>query len=930
MKKPSGRHSLRSGVYLPRSVGVCGASRCKTRRPHFCWSLWGVLMSAEMSLLWLVAALGLPEGATPFPWQIRLLRQLIEGRLPRALDLPTGLGKTSVMAIWLVARALKAPVPRRLVYVVDRRAVVDQATAVAEGLRAWVQSVPEVGAALGSDLPISTLRGQHIDNRAWLADPSAPAVVIGTVDMIGSRLLFSGYGVSRKMRPYHAGLLAADTLLVLDEAHLVPPFERLLDRIASGADAYGHALSAAPFQESGVVPAFRVLALSATGRQRSADETFTLESDDLAHPVVQQRLQAPKRIRLFGSVEAKDLPAALAQHAWDLSGQGRKAGRIIVFTNSREHARKVRQALHKLSGKAAVDVELLVGGRRVYEREQAAERLAALGFLAGAQMRLERPAFVVATAAGEVGVDLDADHAVCDLVAWERMVQRLGRVNRRGTGDASVIVVPADSPDDAAKQRQAAVLELLRMLPLTEDAAANGSPQALSDLKADATAIAIIERASTPAPLHPPLTRALVDAWSMTSLEPHTGRPEVGPWLRGWPDEPEQPQVCVIWRSHLPVDDDGRAFPARQMELFLDAAGPHLAERLETDLFQVLDWLTARVQALPDKALTPSEAGQPVALLATDVVAVLVNEADSGVQVLRGADIARAKKGEIETWLRGKALWVDRRIGGLDGGLLDEAEEGPAADVTELGTLEAPGPVPFRIGREPSLPEPEPGWRIEASLVLRRDEEGVLAWLIVSSLLSQQAGSEEGRSGSLRAQLLVEHQAWAEQAARSLATALHLPPAFTDMLGIAARIHDEGKQADRWQQAFHAPGNGRPPYAKTVGRPNVALLDGYRHEFGSLSFAEANPAVQALPPEWRELCLHLVAAHHGAARPLIRTDGAAEPPSRAAARAREVALRYAALTEHWGPWGLAWWEALLRAADQQASRRNDEQGGQHG
>ena len=86
--------------------------------------------------------------------------------------------------------------PRRLIYVVDRRAVVDQATIVADE----IQEKSE-----GSELRVSTLRGQHVDNREWLTDPAAPAIVVGTVDMIGSRLLFSGYGVSRKMRPYHAG-----------------------------------------------------------------------------------------------------------------------------------------------------------------------------------------------------------------------------------------------------------------------------------------------------------------------------------------------------------------------------------------------------------------------------------------------------------------------------------------------------------------------------------------------------------------------------------------------------------------------------------------------------------------------------------------------------------------------------------------------------
>ena len=79
----------------------------------------------------------------------------------------------------------------------------------------------------------------------------------------------------------------------------------------------------------------------------------------------------------------------------------------------------------------------------------------------------------------------------------------------------------------------------------------------------------------------------------------------------------------------------------------------------------------------------------------------------------------------------------------------------------------------------------------------------------------------------------------------------------------------------------------------------------------------------ALPPDLQKLALHLVAAHHGWARPVISTSGSDDPPSVLEERARDVTLRFARLQKQWGPWGLAWLEALLRAADQQASRDND-------
>lgn len=630
---------------------------------------------------WLWKALGLAAGQTPYPWQERLLEDFVAGNLPSRIDIPTGLGKTAVMAIWLVARACGARVPRRLVYVVDRRAVVGQATSVAERLRAWVGQDTAAKAALGVEgaLPVSTLRGQHLDNRAWLEDPAQPAIVLGTVDMVGSRLLFGGYAVTRKMRPYHAGLLGADALIVLDEAHLVPPFERLIEQVASGTDAAGRLLGPAHSAHRSLVPPLLFMSLSATGRMQRADKVFSLFDADEDHPIVRRRLWATKRLMLMDEVPAKDLPGHLAAHAWELSGKGRMPARIIVFCTSRDHAQKVQEALRKLAGREpAIDTELFVGGRRVHERGAAARRLESLGFIAGSSRTPERTAFVIATAAGEVGVDLDADHAVCDLVAWERMVQRLGRVNRRGEGDASVIAIPAFDDDEELKTRGEAVRQLIEFLPRHRDASIDASPRALTALKAHPGLGALIEQASSPAPLHPPLTRAVVEAWAMTSLEEHSGRPEVAPWIRGWPDEKDLAQTTVAWRAHLPVTDKGRLFSPQDLEAFRDAADPHLAERLETETWRVLDWLGKRV-----RSLAPTSAGEAGAtridrpLCGNDVVAIVFDPASGKDFVLRADEVATADKrrrDDLGRTLGGALLMVDRRLGGLADGLLRSLE----------------------------------------------------------------------------------------------------------------------------------------------------------------------------------------------------------------------------------------------------------------
>jgi CRISPR-associated endonuclease/helicase Cas3 len=89
--------------------------------------------------------------------------------------------------------------------------------------------------------------------------------------------------------------------------------------------------------------------------------------------------------------------------------------------------------------------------------------------------------------------------------------------------------------------------------------------------------------------------------------------------------------------------------------------------------------------------------------------------------------------------------------------------------------------------------------------------------------------------------------------------------------------------------------------------------------------AKSSLALSSLSTERQELAKHLVSSHHGWSRPTLPVEGIESlPPSKLGDVQCEVAERFAALQETWGPWGLAWWEALLRAADGIASRKNDQ------
>lgn len=353
-------------------------------------------------------------GHPPYPWQVRLFESLVGGHIPQNLGAPTGAGKTNVIPCWLLALVENRDLPHRLVYVVDRRSVVDQSTKVVEETYAKIEADASMAASLNltEGLGISTLRGEYADNQEWSHLPHRPSVVCGTVDMVGSRLLFSGYGDGAYSRALHAGLLGNDTLIVFDECHLVPAFATLLENIH-------HA--------GGKLKPFHVMLMSATG---SSGSDVSLKDDDLNTEPLKSRLQAVKEVQLINHPQPIKKIVSLARDKPPI--------RTIVFVQSPSTAVEIAA---QLTGR----VVLLTGTMRGKERDDLVDNPVFQAFTKAGEPA--EPHYLVATSAGEVGIDLTCSRLITDATYAPSLVQRFGRCNRFAECEAAEIHVVTSDKD---------------------------------------------------------------------------------------------------------------------------------------------------------------------------------------------------------------------------------------------------------------------------------------------------------------------------------------------------------------------------------------------------------------------------------------------------------------------------------------------------
>lgn len=439
------------------------------------------------------------HGYPPYRWQRQLVETIDRTGWPDQLALPTGSGKTSVLDIALFSLALQAnrehlqrTTATRIFFVVDRRIVVDAAArlagqlasdidpdhpdAVVRNVAVRLQSMSMRDGRVGQPgegiVATHTLRGGFYRTNAWAGSATQPTIVTATVDQVGSRLLFRGYGISPAARSLQAGLIGNDSLIVIDEAHISRAFAECARSVAE----YQH-------REQERCPApitrpLKVVELSATMTPQPSvsadvlDEPPTIppprnlerfefdpEAERQANPTspAVQRYGIAKPVRVSVAEKAKgkrwsdglvkDLDKRVRNHLSD------KADSVAVVVNRVKTAIDLFRQLR--SGKQAVDadVELMIGRMRPHDRDRIAERLRLRLETSRGGASGEKPIVVIATQCLEVGADLDFQRMISEAASLDALRQRFGRLNRSAQQpDArGEVVVRADQQVESSK-----------------------------------------------------------------------------------------------------------------------------------------------------------------------------------------------------------------------------------------------------------------------------------------------------------------------------------------------------------------------------------------------------------------------------------------------------------------------------------------------
>ncbi len=429
-----------------------------------------------------------PGGRSPYPYQERFATA---DPLPHLLRAPTGAGKTATAVLGWLWRYFKSgkPTPRRLVYCLPMRVLVEQSEREA---KKWIANLRQAD-AIDQDVPVHVLMG-GVESEKWFLHPEKPAVLIGTQDMLLSRALNRGYAASRFHWPIDFGLLNNDCLWVFDEPQLMAGGVGTSAQLAGLRNALG---------TFGGCPSVWMSATLEPGwldtidfRGKFPTEAHILKKDALGDDYeegrpLHKRMTAKKTLQPLGVKLTKDADdKEVKALAVKILGEHDENAQTLVIVNTVRRAVAVYKAINAAKDEAVKT--LLVHSRfrpheRVGERDKDGKVVRP-----GLNDRLQeggeaaKNRILVATQVVEAGVDISSRTLVTELCPWASVVQRIGRCNRTGDdGPGRVFWIDVD--EKLAAPYEAGELAHCRNRLTGELDGKDVSPQSLSVYRLDPT-----------------------------------------------------------------------------------------------------------------------------------------------------------------------------------------------------------------------------------------------------------------------------------------------------------------------------------------------------------------------------------------------------------------------------------------------------------
>ena len=381
--------------------------------------------------------------SAPFPYQERLAQEA----WPDALHVPTGLGKTAAVGLaWLHKRLQADPdTPRRLIYCLPMRVLAEQTV---EEFRKWLGALGLLGSPGDGGISVSLLMGGEEDVRRadWARHPEEEAVLIGTQDMLLSRALMRGYGMSRYQWPVHFALLHSDALWVFDEVQLMGPALPTSAQLEAFRRRIGTPRPARSLWVSATLHPDWLATVDFRPHLQTLSITAIAEEDREA---AGQRLDAEKRLHRADVVlDREGAKSNGKKYLEDLAGFVTKnhvpGTQTLIVLNRVDRAQRLVEALRKES-----EVPVLLVHARFREEERTLLNRALRNRSGGEDGGSATGRIVVATQAVEAGVDVSSRVLVTELAPWSSLVQRFGRCNRTGEFTEGADIHWIDIEDEA-------------------------------------------------------------------------------------------------------------------------------------------------------------------------------------------------------------------------------------------------------------------------------------------------------------------------------------------------------------------------------------------------------------------------------------------------------------------------------------------------